>query len=363
MAIDLHKNPFDEATKVKLSLYENYMKEWLPVFLSQSGLIRNINIFDLFCGPGKDKRGEKGSPLIVLDIILEYLGLILSKSSTISLYFNDNRTKKIDELRKEIGEYHLDIPKLRFSFSCQSFESIFPEYLSIMRERGAANFLFLDQNGIKHINQDVFGKIVDTPYTDFLFFVSSSTLIRFSNVDSIKKYFSFENKEPVDYCHVHRKVCEHYRSYIPKNKEYYLAPFSIKKGANIYGLIFGTGNLLGIEKFVNQCWKIDPHTGDSNFNIDKDCMVDSPQLRLFPRLDRPKKIQKFEKEIEEAVLSKKLKTNKDIYGFALFNGFKAEQARKVIAEMIKSGKLPQQKLKISYSSCKSSAEEQFIKLD
>jgi len=31
---DLHRNPFDEATLDKLSLYRDYLREWLPVFMN-----------------------------------------------------------------------------------------------------------------------------------------------------------------------------------------------------------------------------------------------------------------------------------------------------------------------------------------
>ena len=154
---------------------------------------------------------------------------------------------------------------------------------------------------------------------------------------------------------------QYYRSLIPADREYYLCPFSIKKGANIYGLIFGTGHLLGIDKFINQCWKIDPHTGDSNFDIDNDD-IDEGQMKLFPEIDRPKKVQGFEKELKNAILRKTLKTNVDIYKYTLFNGFKAEHARKVVSQLVKDGQLLHQRLKISYSSCKAGNKPQQIKI-
>ena len=89
---------------------------------------------------------------------------------------------------------------------------------------------------------------------------------------------------------MHRLILEYYRSKIPQKNNIRLYPFTIKKGRNIYGLIFGTGNLLGIDKFVNQCWKIDPQTGDSNFDIDND-NIDEKQMKLFPDFDKPQKIQ------------------------------------------------------------------------
>jgi three-Cys-motif partner protein len=362
MAIDLHKKPFDEGTQVKLSLYKNYMIEWIPVFLRKDRKFRRINIFDFFCGPGKDDNGQKGSPLITLEILDQYLDEIKNLGITIALFFNDKRKKKIERLKIEISDCYPNNPPYEISYSSQDFEDIFENSIDFMKSKNSANFLFLDQNGIKHITEEIFKTIVNIRTTDFLFFISSSTLNRFNENLYIRKYVNIP-KEIIstNYCHIHRRVLEYYRSIIPKNREFYLCPFSIKKGANIYGLIFGTGHLLGINKFVNQCWKIDPHTGDSNFDIDNDKM-DENQMPLFPEIDRPKKVQGFEKELKNAILSKKLTTNIEIYKYALFNGFKAEHARKVVYQLIKDNQIPRQRLKISYGSCKSGNQPQQIEI-
>ena len=68
----------------------------------------------------------------------------------------------------------------------------------------------------------------------------------------------------------HRLLAEYYRSLIPENIEYYLYSFTIKKGSNYYGLIFGSSHSLGMEKFLRVCWKYDIYSGDSNCNLDDD---------------------------------------------------------------------------------------------
>ena len=361
MALDLHKKPFDEGTIVKLSLYENYMQEWLPVFLRKGSNFRRINIFDFFCGPGKDDKGQNGSPLITLSILDKYLEEMRSLGITVSLFFNDNRKTKIRKLKDQISTSYPNKLPCEISYSSENFEDIFKKSIHFMTDRNSANFLFLDQNGIKHITEEIFKTIVNIQTTDFLFFISSSTLSRFNENPVIKKHLHIPEEiiSSSEYCHIHRSVLEYYRSLIPENREYFLCPFSIKKRANIYGLIFGTGHLLGIDKFVSQCWKIDPQTGDSNFDIDND-QIDENQLSLFPEIGRPKKVQGFEKELKDAILSRKLKTNIEVYKFSLFNGFKAEHARKVLSKLIRDGALPHQKLDISYGSCKFGCQPQPI---
>lgn len=361
MALDLHKKPFDEGTIVKLSLYKNYLQEWLPVFLRRNSQFRCINIFDFFCGPGKDEQGQKGSPLITLEILDQYIEHLKKYNVTVSLFFNDKRKRKILKLKEYISRIYPSDSPFKITISSEDFESVFKKSIHLMKNRESANFLFLDQNGIKHITEEIFQIIVNIQTTDFLFFISSSTLSRFNDNSDIKKYICIPDSiiSASDYCHIHRRVLEYYRELIPKNREYYLCPFSIKKGSNIYGLIFGTGHLLGIDKFVNQCWKIDPQTGDSNFDIDND-KIDEKQMTLFPDFDRPKKIQGFEKELKNAIMNRNLRTNIEIYKYSLFNGFKAEQARKVFSKLMKDMRLPRQRLNISYSSCKPGKAPQLI---
>lgn len=71
MSDSFHKK-FSEVTITKLQLYKKYLYEWLPVFMNKSTRVNRILIFDLFCGPGKDSEGTYGSPLILIDMILEY---------------------------------------------------------------------------------------------------------------------------------------------------------------------------------------------------------------------------------------------------------------------------------------------------
>jgi hypothetical protein len=45
-------------------------------------------------------------------------------------------------------------------------------------------------------------------------------------------------------------VLEKYRSLIPVNSDLRIFPFSIRKASNIYGIIFGSKHILGVENFL-----------------------------------------------------------------------------------------------------------------
>ncbi len=66
MAKDINNHTFDEATKLKLTIFGECFKEWLPVFLHDK-YTRAVHIYDFFAGSGTDTSGYLGSPLILLN--------------------------------------------------------------------------------------------------------------------------------------------------------------------------------------------------------------------------------------------------------------------------------------------------------
>jgi three-Cys-motif partner protein len=119
----------------------------------------------------------------------------------------------------------------------------------------SVNFLFLDQNGIKQITESIFSKLIELKQTDFLFFISSSYIHRFAEVEEFNQYLKITRQDLFgkSYYHIHRIVLNYYRSLIKKNKNYFLAPFSIKKPSGVYGLNFGSNHTYGTEKFLSVC--------------------------------------------------------------------------------------------------------------
>ena len=364
MGKDLHRKPFDEGTQIKLALYENYIKEWLPVFLAKKYCIyQTINIFDFFAGPGVDQTGQKGSPLLTIDALQQYFPQIVENSLEVNLFFNEFSKNKLEQLKVAISERKLDKRPVNIFYSNDDFQQAFERYYPQMTTEKTANFLFLDQNGIKQISEIVFKSILELPATDFLFFISSSIVNRFSDHPAIKKYINIP-KSKISTCnhlHIHREILDYYRGQIPSNKEYYLAPFTIKKGANIYGLIFGSGHILGIDKFLATCWKIDPQRGEANFDIDNDG-INENQPSLFQDMNRSKKRKVFENDLQGKILNGELQTNKEVYTYALSNGFLPSHAREAVTALKKAKKLPKQQICISYQSCKWDKPEQYIRL-
>ena len=296
---DFHQKPFDEGTLTKLDIFELYTREWLPVFLARESPYWNeIHLFDFFCGPGEDQNGKPGSPFRILNVLKECHERNLDGWSKvkITVHFFDASPKKVASLKQKIECIEKLPTGIQFDFKALPFKEAIDTYQGILSASNSAKLLFIDQCGIDEVNADVFRSLVSFPHADFLFFISSSTFNRFREHPNIKQKIV----RPDDYYHVHRAVVDFYRDLIPRSQQYFLAPFAIKKKMNIYGLIFGTGHPLGLDKFLKVAWEKDKLNGEADYDINRE-NVSADELLLGLDELRPSKLKAFERELASLI--------------------------------------------------------------
>ncbi|NLN91904.1 MAG: three-Cys-motif partner protein TcmP [Candidatus Hydrogenedens sp.] len=348
-----HEQPFDLATQLKLEILQGYLKEWLPVFLSKSSY-PEIHIYDFFAGEGEDSAGRKGSPLIILDSVREYFAtpkITRVTNVNIFLHFNDVDEKKIEKLKKLIDKRD-DEPlfqnQVQVNYTSQDFKTCLEANIRSISAKRSANLIFIDQFGIKEMRQDLFKALVNCDTTDILFFLSSNTVKRFIKLEAIQKYIPIdpEKIKEVPISQIHRFICQNfYQKLVAPDKVYHLAPFSIKKDTskNIYGLVFGTSKLLGLEKFLSVCWDADQVTGEANYNIDEDITF-AGQMPLFSEDSTPKKEHRFKKDLI-SFLKEKSRNNLEVSEFTLKQGFlPSKHAASVLKSIQDDGSLLVEKL-------------------
>lgn len=339
MVKDLHESHFNEGTLIKLKLYQMYLAEWLPVFLRGKSRVKKVNIFDFFAGPGKSPSGQIGSPLIANQEVKNYYNDLRTGKASLTLYFNELSKKKLGELKANL----LDDKKVPFSIEFGNYDFAKAFQLWKPKMENAANLIFLDQNGVKQVTKDIFQQLANIKGTDFLFFISSSFVSRFGETKEFQKYFgdSVNSITRGGYGNIHRNITEHYRTYLPDDADLYLAPFSIQKEANIYGLVFGTRSPLGILKYLRCCWKLDGDTGEANYDIDNDNLdpyrTGNQQSLIFMNDLKPNKVNIFELELREKIISGAFETDRDILHYALQRGFITKHITPVIRKLKQDG--------------------------
>jgi three-Cys-motif partner protein len=292
-----HVQPFDEGTRTKLFIYKSYLQAWLQVFThTRSFAGRPLQFFDFFAGPGQDSVGNSGSPVILLDALDSNRALIRSTGRNVVVLFNDHDPAKTDALRAHCQRRGYNWQPEIYS---NDFAEAYARHGSRIGE--GPSLVFLDQFGVKFVTRTVFSEIAQRPQTDLLFFFASSHQRRFDDQFSNELHVP----EGTPYTLAHRVVADQYRQWAPQG--YFVGHFSIKKGSNVYGLIFGSGHSLGMYRFLEIAWTVDAETGEANFRIEADC----DQATLFGGFQKTK-IDLMEDQLKAKITSGDLTTDAQV---------------------------------------------------
>ena len=335
MAKNINSFEYTEETMLKLDIFRKCFREWYPVFL-HAPHISHLFIYDMFAGSGKDAAGNHGSPLILLQEARgenrQHCKHLISNGGKpfVVFGFNEMLQSKATELKQNIDTEQAECQKNCEYSICPFTNNIhigaydFRELIqneqvnSVLNNRSYGKFILLDQYGFKQINDEVFLKLINSPKTDFIFFIASSFIRRFKTLDAVTAYFHnnsiiFDESKPKE---CHRAITDYFRSLIPEDKEYYLHSFTIQKGSNYYGLIFGSNHTLGMEKFLKVCWSEDQLAGESNCNINNDYEIGS----LFYNPTFSNKKQNVYNIVKDKILKKEIISNIEGLKFVLSQG-------------------------------------------
>lgn len=283
-----------------------------------------------FAGPGQDCNGNHGSPLILLNEAKGERKQYCNPSSKKAIIFGFNDKNESESLKENIQRYlscchKSECQKSECLFKLE--ENVFVRDLDfkdcfsseILKQKLACEdfgkFVLLDQFGFSQVDETVFKELARSPSTDFIFFIASSFIARFKDHPYTKKYIDtskidFDNAKPVD---KHGLIADYFAQLIGNEQEFYLHHFTIRKGANYYGLIFGTGHTYGMEKFLKVCWAHDELAGESNDNK----YGDYQKGTLFYDPENSNKIELVKRELRAKILSGDISDNISGLKFAL----------------------------------------------
>ena len=340
MQKNLHDKPFDEGTITKLNIFEAYAKAWLPTFIMNVHE-PNIYIFDLFAGPGYSITRQEGSAIRLMKQINNQIGNIFIKKKKVFILFNELDKEKAKALKQSCDAYieshthfkrAIESKLINIRILQVDVAELYPRIKPYIGKFPL--LLFFDQNGIKFMADEYFLPLLTAKKVDFLFYLSSSYFIRFGKTEEFRNVIDIDidKAKQSPYKCIHRRILDQLRLKIPKNSQTRLYPFTIKKGSNVYGIIFGASHPLAVEKFLKAAWQENNINGEANFDIDDDANKGQPNLFGDCELT---KIMKFNHDIREAIINRKVKTNKDAYDFALNHGHLPMHAANEIKQMRK----------------------------
>ncbi len=334
---DLHDEPFDEGTITKLEIFQDYAQAWIPTFV-MSGF-PTICIFDFFAGTGYDKNGIEGSPIRILQKIKDQIGHIYQKKVKIKVYFNEfqpnnKEQTKFETLQQACEDFLNENKSVRTAIEIyyynEDFKTLFQKLSEQIRKH--PSLVYLDQNGVQFISDRYFLELEKTKQTDFLYFISSSYLWRFGGREEFQAHLPINMSEAKKnpYKYIHKFILDYLRTKIPSNSNLKLYPFTIKKGANIYGIIFGASHPRAVDKFLGIAWKKNETNGAANFDIDDD--LQKNQIDLFSGRILTK-VEQFKQLIRDKILKSELKNNRDTFNFTLEQGHIGSHSAECLKEL------------------------------
>ena len=135
---------------VKHRLIENYLNGWFPKLGRWSG---RISYIDTHAGKGRHKSGEKGSPLVALNCIInhKYRKSHLSNCE-INLFFIESDAKNCCQLEKEIQSIKSIPKKVKPLVIPEDCFTVLQELIDDLSDAGdsmAPAFVFVDPYGFK----------------------------------------------------------------------------------------------------------------------------------------------------------------------------------------------------------------------
>lgn len=335
--LDHHRQPYDEGTLSKLELFEKYAEAWIPTFVMSS--YSDIYIYDFFAGTGRDSNGVPGSAIRLLRQIKNQAGNIFQTETKIHLVLNELDVDKFATLRSHCEEYideHSALQRLPLyvDYYNEDVASLFQKMIKQIRMNPA--LVYLDQNGVKFLADKYLLELEKMRTTDFMYFISSSYFLRFGDTEQFQSNITIDieraRKDP--YNQIHRNILSQLRERIPQESNFRLYPFTIKKNANVYGIIFGASHPLAIDKFLRAAWSMNAVNGEANFDIDDE------ENRCKPNLfedGKPTKIEAFQNTLHRLILDGSISNNQQAYEFTLESGHIPKHAANEIKQMKKAG--------------------------
>ena len=90
-------------SQAKVEFYKTYLERYLVV-LCMSKYIKNVNIYDVFCGKGIYDDGGKGSPVVAYDTIKRLYETHSLSETKITLHINDKSKERITIVKNYIEQ-------------------------------------------------------------------------------------------------------------------------------------------------------------------------------------------------------------------------------------------------------------------
>jgi len=329
-----------DHSEAKVLLYSKYLAIYLNV-LSRS-TIKNIYLFDLFCGEGVYEDGGKGSPIAALETIKNHYAKG-EKCPNLFITFNDSEKSKIDKEKykiERVEEFAKDIfvpPNVRVGYSKIDYKNLITKVIERTKRLASDEraLIFIDPWGYKEIDPLELKGLLENGKTELLLFLPTYFMSRFANKskmdadykggEALRKFMGklFYGLDKVPHIENQKKfiylIQQQFKAYLAVQ---YVDSFKIERDNdnNWFCVFFFTNNKKGFHKMLEAKWSIDKKKG-SEFK-----MGDEVKVEMFDETE----IIAYDKKVMEYLLQNGGATNHELVDFGLNHNFLPKHTKAVL---------------------------------
>jgi three-Cys-motif partner protein len=234
-----------------------------------------IVVIDAFAGPGIYQDGQPGSPIIMLNALLEHTGRDRITAEVIYFFIEQDK-RRAAQLEKEVDGLGTLPGDVKVDVVNDSYENAFKSVLDDLEERDAAlapTFAFLDPFGYSDAPMSLSGRFLQFARCEVLIYVPLRTVNRWLRREGQERAMTslFGTKQWADAIAIEdgqdriRFLHDLFYRQLKKEGELeYVRSFEIVSAApnSGYHLFFGTSNAeRGLLKMKEVMWRVDPREG------------------------------------------------------------------------------------------------------
>ncbi|MEA2901404.1 MAG: hypothetical protein QOH36_1291 [Actinomycetota bacterium] len=268
--------PLEPHTAAKHEILRRYLAAWYPK-LANSGYNQRLVILDGFCGPGIYDKGEKGSPIIALEVLLDHTAFNKwSRTEFVFVFFDDDnrRIARLEEVLSEFWKARGGKPKnVRVHTDHTDFASGAQSLLQQLAQKSLApTFAFIDPFGVKGVPITLIGQLLAFDKCEVFFnFIYDTGVCRW--LDELPQHmdalfgtsdWTVASGKSGDA----RKTAlrDLYEAQLHSVGGFsYTQAFEMvdSRGRTAYYLFYGTRSIEGVKAMKYAMWKVDPGGGVS----------------------------------------------------------------------------------------------------
>jgi three-Cys-motif partner protein len=333
------KDTLQIHSQAKVEFYAEYLKRYLRI-LYLAKHIKQINIYDVFCGMGIYEDGGKGSPVAAFDAIKAFLSdEKLKKNDTqISLVVNDVEQQKIESVKKYIDFNNQGFCDVKYhNMDIDAMFNIVRQEVSTATSN-TRSLIFIDPYGYRKIKREMLYRLMENGKTEIILFLPISHMHRFTQKaiqdEETVQYEPLRNFVNSFFSENHKMRREQlpvmeYIQYIAEalkfNGNFFATSYYIERDAtNRFALFFMSSHIFGFEKILEVKWALDEEAG-------RGFKIPQQQGNLFEEIFAAEAKNENVSRLEKILLQnlEQPKTNRQIYETVLKSEFLPKHATEI----------------------------------